>query len=82
MYHSDYENFISNPMWKEIVITIKETLRGLHDDIAEMAPYGEDAIKLARQQGRIKMAEFILMLPEDMLREIEEDKQREERKNG
>ncbi len=82
MYRSDYESFISSPMWKEIVLTLKETIKGLNDDLVEMLPFGENAIALARQQGRIKMAEFVLMLPEDILRDVEEDKKREERSDA
>ncbi len=72
MYKSDYEAFISNPIWKEIVTTLKETREGLIEDLKEMDPFA-DATNLARQQGRLKMLEFVLTeMVEDILREINE----------
>ena len=71
MYKSDYEALISNPVWKEIVNTLNETKVGLQSDINDLDPIIEPTA-LARQQGRLKMAEFVLLLPEDILREINE----------
>ena len=71
MYKSDYEAFISSPIWHEIVDTLKETKEGLIEDMKELDPFAE-ATNLARQQGRLKMLEFVLLLPEDILREINE----------
>ena len=81
MYKSDYDAFISNPIWKEIVTTLRETKEGLIEDLKEMDPFA-DATNLARQQGRLKMLEFVLALPDDILREIEEnlEKKTEEKK--
>lgn len=72
MYKSDYDSFISNPIWKEIVKTVEETIQGLISDLSETDPFVEPG-KLAKQQGRKAMAEFILALPEDILREINEN---------
>jgi hypothetical protein len=69
MYKSDYDAFVSNPVWKEIVSDIKETIVGLYSDIRELDPHMEPTA-LARQQGRLAMAEFMLALPDDILREI------------
>ena len=81
MHKSDVENLLKNPIWQEIVITLKETMLAIvAKDFANVSPFGEGAIDLARQQGRYKMAEFVLLLPEDILREIELEEKREERK--
>lgn len=72
MYKSEYDSFISSPIWHEVVSTLKETKEGLLSDIAELDPFAE-ATNLARQQGRLKMLEFVLALPEDILREINEN---------
>lgn len=81
MYRSEYDSFVTSPIWHEIVITLKETREGLLSDIAELDPFAE-ATQLARQQGRLKMLEFVLALPDDILREIEEnlEKKTEEEK--
>jgi hypothetical protein len=71
VYKSDYDAFISSPIWKEIVDTLKETIVGLTSDISDLDPK-EEMTALARQQGRKKMAEFVLEMPEDILREINE----------
>jgi hypothetical protein len=71
MYKSDYEQMISNPVWKEIVTTLQEVMRGLQDDVMSLDPL-ENSSEMAQKQGRYKMAEFVLALPEDILREIEE----------
>lgn len=72
MYRSEYDSFVTSPIWHEIVITLKETREGLLSDIAELDPFAE-ATQLARQQGRLKMLEFVLALPDDILREINEN---------
>ena len=71
MYKSEYDAFISSPIWKEMAITLKETITGLLSDLAELDPK-EETTALARQQGRLKMLEFLLLMPEDILREINE----------
>lgn len=72
MYRSEYDSFVTSPIWHEIVTTLKETREGLLSDIAELDPFAE-ATQLARQQGRLKMLEFVLALPDDILREINEN---------
>lgn len=73
MYKSDYDAFVSSPIWHEIVATLKDTREGLIEDIKELDPFAE-ATNLARQQGRLKMLEFFLNeLIEDILREINEN---------
>lgn len=72
MYRSEYDSFVTSPIWHEIVITLKETREGLLSDIAELDPFAE-ATQLARQQGRLKMLEFVLAIPDDILREINEN---------
>jgi hypothetical protein len=72
VYRSEYESFVKSAIWHEITTTLKETREGLLSDIAELDPFSE-ATNLARQQGRLKMLEFVLALPEDILREIEEN---------
>lgn len=76
MYRSDYESFIRNPVWKEIQSTLNEVIDGLYDDLVETLPQGEGAALIGRQQGRLKLAEFVLSLPEDMLREITENERK------
>jgi uncharacterized protein with von Willebrand factor type A (vWA) domain len=76
MYRSDYENFIKNSVWKEIQDTLKETIDGLLDDLVEIVPQGDGIAEVARQQGRLKMAKFVLALPEDILREITENERK------
>jgi|GEM_PF-2178279 hypothetical protein len=71
MYKSDYESFINNPIWKEMKETLEEVKIGLFEDLKELDPHLEVS-GLARQQGRLKMLEFVLLLPEDILREINE----------
>ena len=72
MYRSEYDSFVTSPIWHEVVSTLKETREGLISDIAELDPFAE-ATQLARQQGRLKMLEFVLALPDDILREINEN---------
>jgi hypothetical protein len=81
MYKSDYEALVSNPVWKEIVGTLEEIMKGLATyDLVNLDPQ-EEGTKLARQQGRYKMAEFVIAQPEAILLEIEEDNNaKEERK--
>ena len=81
MHRSDLDSLLRNPVWHEVVATLKETMASIvAKDFANLSPFGEGAVDLARQQGRYKMAEFVLMLPEDILREIELEEKREERK--
>jgi len=86
MYKSAVEDLQKNPAWQEIVSTLKEVQAGLIFDLQDMDPFGDGATKIARQQGRLKMLEFVLSIPDDILREIEEDNKREadkeERKEG
>ena len=73
MYKSEYDQFVSNPIWKEIVSTLEETKVGLYSDIAHLDPIAE-ATELARKQGRLYMLEFVQTeLLADILREIIED---------
>lgn len=71
MYKSEFDAFIESPIWKEVVSTLKETMLGLYQDIRDLDPHMEPTA-LARQQGRLAMAEFVLSIPEDILREINE----------
>ena len=71
MYLSEYQSFVTNPVWVEIRKTLEEVRFGLLDDLKELDPVCE-ASNIARQQGRLKMLEFVLVLPEDILREINE----------
>ncbi len=82
MHQHDFDSFVENLIWKEIVITLKEVIAGLHEDISSLLPFGEEAVRLAQQQGRLKMAEYVLQLPADMLREIKDNKNREEKKDA
>jgi hypothetical protein len=81
MYKSDYEQLINNDVWKEIVATLQEVMQGIKsDDLVNLDPQ-EEGTKLARQQGRYKMAEFVIAQPEAILLEIEEENNaKEERK--
>ena len=73
MYRSDYDNFVKNPVWQEIVKVLEETKKGRRDDLRDIDPITDGGI-LARQQGRLKMLEFVLEeLLEDILREINEE---------
>lgn len=76
MYRHDYESLIRNSVWKEIVSTLEEVKQGLQEDCAELLPHGEEAVKLARQQGRLKMVDFLLQMPVAILQEIEEEERR------
>jgi hypothetical protein len=80
MYRSDYEALVSNPIWKEIVDTLNEVVEGLKKDGMEYDPEAQK-VAIARAQGRYKMAEFVLALPEDILREINE-RDKEENRNA
>ena len=77
MYKSDYEVLINNTVWKEIVSTLEEVSRSLVEDLKNIDPVASAGL-MARQQGRLLMAEFILSIPADILREIEEKQEREE----
>ena len=79
IYRHDVEELLKNPAWLEIKQTIEETMVGLRDDMLELDPHKQPT-ELARQQGRYKMAEFLLMLPQDILLEIEQGE--EEDKNA
>jgi predicted glycoside hydrolase/deacetylase ChbG (UPF0249 family) len=57
-------------MWHEIKSTLKEVIVGLHEDIANLDPNTE-ATELARKQGRLAMAVWMLAQPEAILEEIE-----------
>jgi len=70
MHKSDYEHYISSPMWHEIKSTLKEVIVGLHEDIANLDPHTEPT-ELARKQGRLAMAMWMLSQPEAILEEIE-----------
>jgi hypothetical protein len=71
MYFSDYESFVKSPVWKEIVETLTEVKEGIYEDFKKFDPNGE-ATNIARHQGRLLMIDFILALPYDIKREIEE----------
>jgi len=71
IYRHDVEELLKNPAWLEIKQTIEETMVGLRDDMLELDPHAQPT-QLSRQQGRYKMAEFVLMLPQDILLEIEQ----------
>ena len=81
MYRSDYEALLKNSVWQEIVMTLEEVSLGLADDLKNIDPVKDPGL-LARQQGRLLMAEYVLSMPVDMLREIEETANKEERKEG
>jgi hypothetical protein len=71
MYKSEYEVFINNSIWKEVVSTLEEVSRSLVEDLKNIDPVLNAGL-MAKQQGRLLMAEFILSIPADILREIEE----------
>lgn len=75
MHKSDYDHFVTSPMWHEIKDTLREVILGLHEDLANLDP-ATDATELARKQGRLAMAIWMLAQPEAILEEIkiEEDK--------
>lgn len=79
MYKSDYEAFISNPIWKEMVETLNELKGGLISDLSELDPK-EEMTSLARQQGRKAMVEYVLGLPSMILEEIEAEQRKLEEK--
>lgn len=81
MHKSDYEALISNPVWQEIVSTIEEVREGLKGDIMSYDPITQCG-KIADVQGRYKMAEFVLALPADILREINEKTKLEEKEDA
>ncbi len=74
MYRSDYESFTSNPVWKEMVETLTEVKAGLNKDLAEYDPITQTT-QLARAQGRLALIDFVMELPEDILREIKENEE-------
>jgi len=80
MHRSDYENLVSNPVWKEILSTCDDVVKGIYVDLGAMNPITE-AMEMARKQGRLTMVAWFLAQPKEILREIEEtqDKQTEER---
>jgi hypothetical protein len=71
-YEHDVNNLVENPAWKEVVDTLQETRRGLIDDLCELDPLTEGG-KIARQQGRLKMLEFVLALPDSFIEELREE---------
>jgi hypothetical protein len=80
MYLSDVDALLSNPVWKEIIETIKETKQGLIDDLKDLDPVKEPTL-LARQQGRMMAFDFIMSLPEDFRQEIESENKRKEKED-
>lgn len=81
MYRSDLEALKQNACWQEIVSVLKETEKGLLEDTSELLPFGKSAIKLAQQQGRLKMLKFVLYeLLADFEEEIKINERGEERK--
>ena len=80
MYLSDVDALLSNPVWKEIIETIKETKQGLIDDLKDLDPVKEPTL-LARQQGRMRAFDFIMRLPEDFRQEIESENKRKEKED-
>lgn len=74
------ENLEQNPIWREIVDTLKEVMEGLKIDAMHLDPISE--VEIARIQGRYIMAEFVLAQPLAILRELEETAKIEERKEG
>ena len=79
MHKSDYDHFVTSPMWHEIVETLKEVKVGLLEDIANLDPK-EEATELARKQGRLAMANWMLLQPDAILIEIEtEERKQKER---
>lgn len=79
MYRSDLEALQQNACWREIVQVLKETEKGLLEDIAEILPFEEGVVKLAQQQGRLKMLKFVLYeLPADFEEEIKMNERRGE----
>lgn len=81
MYHSDYEAFASNPVWKEILSTVKEVKEGIIEDLKKLDPFNQ-ATELARHQGRILMIDFLLALPGDIKREIELNLREQSKERG
>ena len=80
MYKSAVEDLQKNQAWQEIVNTLNEVKVGIIFDLQDIDPV-DNACTIARQQGRLKMLEFVLSIPEDILREIEAANN-EERKEG
>ena len=80
MYLSDVDALLSNPVWKEIIETIKETKQGLIDDLKDLDPVKEPTL-LARQQGRMRAFDFRMSLPEDFRQEIESENKRKEKED-
>ena len=71
MYKSDYESLVSNPVWKELLATCDEVVRGIYVDLGALDPITE-ATDIARKQGRLTMVAWFLAQPKEILREIEE----------
>jgi len=71
MYESDFENLKANPVWKEVEATLVELKAQLVQDITEADPL-EQASFILRQQGRLRMVEFIFELLQDILLEIKQ----------
>jgi hypothetical protein len=76
LHKSDYEHFVTSPMWHEIEGTCKEVKVGLLEDLANMDPIAE-ATDMARKQGRLKMLDWLMAQPRAILEEIEIEQQRE-----
>jgi hypothetical protein len=79
MYKSDYEQLVSNPIWREIEDTVKEVKAGLLEDLANMDPITE-VIDMARKQGRLKMLDWLMAQPLAILEEIEATLEKEKGK--
>jgi hypothetical protein len=81
MYKSDYDSFVSNPIWREIEETSKEVKRGLVEDLINMDPIAE-ASEMSKKQGRLKMLDWLMAQPLAILEEVEANKLKEERKES
>lgn len=87
MHKHDVDNLLANPAWQEIADILTETRRGLVEDLCELDPVGEGG-KIARQQGRLKMVDFMLSLPDSFIEEMKleemermKDKKEEEKED-
>ena len=82
MYRSDYESFITNPIWLEMKKNIEEAMLGLQEELIKFNAITE-TVELSRAQGRIMMADDVLRFPADILLEIKDkEKELEEKKDG
>lgn len=78
MYKSDYDHFVTSPMWHEILDTAKDVRVGINADLANMDPLKE-ATDMARKQGRLAMLEWFLAQPAAILEEIEIEENKKEK---